>query len=59
MIIIALISIIYSGKLLITTISVLIFILTYEWINITENISITFLKITKSLINVIIFLLSL
>ena len=59
LIIIALISIIYSGNLLITTISVLIFIITCEWINITENISTTFLKITKSLINVIIFLLSL
>ena len=59
LIIIALISLIYGGKLLIITISVLIFILTYEWINITENIRVTFLKITKSLINVIIFLLSL
>ena len=47
-----------SGTFLIVTISVLIFLLTYEYISFTETIGTLFLKTTKSFLNVTIFLLS-
>jgi phosphatidate cytidylyltransferase len=51
-------SVLESGTLLIATISILIFILTYEYISFTETIDTLFLKTTKSFLNVTIFLLS-
>lgn len=58
LIIIAITSIFKGGILLISTISILIFIITYEYINITENISTIFLKTSKSFLNITIFGLS-
>ena len=58
LIIISLFSIYYSGIILICFGSFLIFFITYEYVNITENINTVILKITKSLLNIIIFVLS-
>ncbi len=59
LIIFALSSIHIGGKFLILIISALVFIMTYEWVTITENVTSILLKCTKSSFNVIIFLLSL
>lgn len=59
LIIIALSSIYMAGNFLIFILSALVFIMSYEWVTITENITSILLKCTKSLFNVIIFLLSL
>jgi len=58
LIIVAITSIFKGGILLISTISILIFIITYEYINITENISTILLKTSKSFLNITIFGLS-
>ena len=58
LIIVAITSIYKGGILLISTISILIFIITYEYINITENINTIFLKTSKSFLNIAIFGLS-
>ena len=58
LIIIAITSIFKGGILLISTISILIFIITYEYINMTENIRTIFLKTSKSFLNIAIFGLS-
>jgi phosphatidate cytidylyltransferase len=55
---IAIISIFKGGILLISTSSFLIFVISYEYINITENVSTILLKTTKSFLNIIIFGLS-
>jgi phosphatidate cytidylyltransferase len=55
----ALFSIYISGSFLIFILASLVFIMTYEWVTITENINTILLKSTKSLFNVIIFMLSL
>ena len=59
LIIFALSSIYMGGNFLILILSALIFIMTYEWVTISENVTSTMLKYTKSANNVIIFLLSL
>ena len=59
LIIFALSSIYIGGKFLILILSALVFIMTYEWVTITENVTSIVLKCTKSSFNVIIFLLSL
>ena len=59
LIIFALYSIHTAGNFLILILSALVFIMTYEWITITENVTSILLKCTKSSLNVIIFLLSL
>lgn len=59
LIIFALSSIYIGGKFLILILSALVFIMTYEWVTITENVTSILLKCTKSSFNVIIFLLSL
>ena len=58
LIIVAITSILKGGILLISTISILIFIITYEYVNITENISTILLKTSKSFLNITIFALS-
>ena len=59
LIIFALSSIYMGGNFLIFVISTLVFIMTYEWVTISENITSILLKCTKSSFNVIVFLLSL
>ena len=59
LIIFALSSIYIGGYFLIFILSALVFMMTYEWVTITENVSSIMLKCTKSTFNVIIFLLSL
>ena len=51
-------SVVEIGTILILTISILIFLLTYEYVSFTETIDTLFLKTTKSFLNVTIFLLS-
>ena len=58
LIIVSIYSVLESGTFLIAAISILIFILTYEYISFTETIDTLFLKTTKSFLNVTIFLLS-
>ena len=55
---ISLFCVLESGIFLLLSISILIFLLTFEYISFTETIETFFLKTTKSLFNVIIFLLS-
>ena len=50
--------VIQGGLLLLITLSILIFLISYEYISITEKIDTIYLKLTKSLLNIIIFLLS-
>jgi phosphatidate cytidylyltransferase len=54
----AITSIFKGGILLISIISIVIFVISYEYINITENISSILLKISKSFLNITIFGLS-
>ena len=51
-------SVVEIGTILILTISILIFLLTYEYVSFTETIDSLFLKTTKSFLNITIFLLS-
>ena len=55
---IALCGIFLNNNFLLFTICLIIFLITYEWVNITEDINTITLKCTKSLFNVIIFMLS-
>jgi phosphatidate cytidylyltransferase len=48
-----------NGIFLISVLSILIFVMSYEWIEITENINTFLLKFSKCIINVGLFLLSL
>ena len=59
LIIIAFSGIFISDKFLIFFLCIIVFLITYEWVTITENINKTILNYTKSTFNVIIFMLSL
>jgi len=50
--------IIQGGLVLLIALSILTFLITYEYISITEKIDTIYLKVTKSFLNIIIFLLS-
>ena len=55
---ISLYCIIQGGLVLLIALSILTFLISYEYISITEKINTLYLKITKSFLNIIIFLLS-
>ena len=55
---ISLYCIVQGGLILKIALSILIFLISYEYISITEKINTLYLKITKSFLNIIIFLLS-
>ena len=50
--------IVQGGLILKIALSTLIFLISYEYISITEKIDTIYLKLTKSFLNIIIFLLS-
>ena len=56
---IALFGIFINDKFLVITLCVIVFLTSYEWVVITEDLNNKILKYTKSIFNVIIFLLSL
>ncbi len=56
---IALFGIFINDKFLIFSLCVIVFLITYEWVSITEDLNTQILKYTKSIFNVIIFMLSL
>ena len=56
---IALFGILINDKFLIISLCVIVFLTTYEWVVITEELNTQILKYTKSIFNVIIFMLSL
>ena len=56
---ISLYCIVQGELILIIALSIIIFLISYEYISITENIDTIYLKLTKSFLNIIIFLLSL
>ena len=56
---IALFGIFMNDKFLIFSLCVIVFLATYEWVVITEDLNTQILKYTKSIFNVIIFMLSL
>ena len=56
---IALLGIFINDKFLIFSLCVIVFLTTYEWVVITEDLKTQILKYTKSIFNVIIFMLSL
>ena len=55
--IIALLSLLSNNYILISVLVLLIIIITYEWLNITENLNNKLIILTKTLINICIFLL--
>ncbi len=55
---IALYGIFINDNFLVLTLCIVVFLITYEWVTITEDINSAILKFTKSLFNVIIFMLS-
>ena len=57
LIMIALLSLLSNNYILIGVLIFLIIILTYEWLNITENLNNKFIILTKTLLNICIFLL--
>ncbi len=59
LIFIAFLSLLSNNYILISVLLILICILTYEWVNITENVNNKIIIFTRSLINIFIFLLSL